>query len=714
VRAHLVGLCCLLLTPGCLLDWDRDGLTRGEDCDDLDAGSGEPTAWYVDEDGDGYGSPEYSVRACTWPAGWVSNSADCDDSKAAINPDASDTPYDGDDTNCDGYNDYDRDRDGFVASGYQSQAGGTAPSGGDCNDDNPAIYPGAEDTWYDGVDSNCGGNNDYDQDGDGYSHESEPGIQSAYVDCDDTDASIQPFWSEDCSDGVDTDCDGLLDQDHLNYPDGDGDGYGGAGVVVEACEPPEGYADNIDDCDDDDPDQNPGASEICGNGIDENCTGEDRPCTLFSRFSLAEADGRILGEQAGGGAGGSLAALGDTDSDGVAELLVGGEGAAWRVEALLEGGVTLPGDALATWIGSGSLVVAAPGDFTGDGAADLLVASPSYGGSTGRVWLASGVLTGERQLSDAALIISGGGSGDGLGAAIAAGDLVGGGARTLALGAPGVAPGGAVQLAAAPLSGSVGAASLKDGRLLGEIGDRLGAAVAVADIDGDGVDDLLAGGPSSDDGGEENPGGVVYLVLGPLGGELDAGDADARFWAESDGDAVGAALTAGGDVDGDGAADFLVGAPGQDSGQQEAGAVYLITDPGSTGYNLSLAAALGGAKLLGERADDAAGAAAAIAGDLDGDGRDEIAVGAPAESAAAEERGVVYLLRGPVQGTISLSDADARLTGAEGGDRAGASLAAAGDLSDDGLGELAVGAPGASTLAAGGGEIYLLLGSPAE
>ena len=60
---------------------------------------------------------------------------------------------------------------------------GDAPRGRDCDDDDASIYPGAEDTWYDGIDSDCAGNSDYDQDQDG-----EDTIESGGTDCNDTNA----------------------------------------------------------------------------------------------------------------------------------------------------------------------------------------------------------------------------------------------------------------------------------------------------------------------------------------------------------------------------------------------------------------------------------------------------------------------------------------------------------------------------------------------
>ena len=79
---------------------------------------------------------------------------------------------------------------------------GTEP-GDDCDDSDETIYWGATDTWYDGIDSDCDGADDYDMDGDGHAHEDHGG-----GDCDDTDPAINPDAEDIPDDGIDHDCDG--------------------------------------------------------------------------------------------------------------------------------------------------------------------------------------------------------------------------------------------------------------------------------------------------------------------------------------------------------------------------------------------------------------------------------------------------------------------------------------------------------------------------
>ena len=115
---------------------------------------------------------------------------DCDDTSAAANPDGVETWYDGVDGDCDGADDYDQDADG-------------SPYDEDCDDLDAAAVPGGADAWYDGIDGDCDGASDYDADADGYDAAMYGG-----ADCDDTDALVNPGTAEVWYDDVDQDCDG--------------------------------------------------------------------------------------------------------------------------------------------------------------------------------------------------------------------------------------------------------------------------------------------------------------------------------------------------------------------------------------------------------------------------------------------------------------------------------------------------------------------------
>jgi len=330
------------------------------DCDDADAGSNPGAAelcdgvdndcdgetdedsaadaatWYIDYDGDGFGSDAYTMVACSQPSGWVGNRADCDDTTAADYPGA-DEYCDGADNDCDGTVDehdaldastlyQDSDGDGFGDPATTTRAC-TASSGWvadatDCDDGAAGTYPGATE-FCDGIDTDCDGATDEDEavdaaswyadvDGDGYGDPasttaacSQPSgyLSAPYAtDCDDTDPTIHPGADEYC-DGIDTDCDGTLDDpDALDfdtwYADVDSDGYGDPSSTSTACSQPSGYAAATagDDCDDADATVNPGAGEYC-DGVDNDCDGMvDEDDALDTTTWYAEADGDGYGD----------------------------------------------------------------------------------------------------------------------------------------------------------------------------------------------------------------------------------------------------------------------------------------------------------------------------------------------------------------------------------------------------------------------------------
>ncbi|HLF62215.1 MAG TPA: HYR domain-containing protein, partial [Saprospiraceae bacterium] len=220
------------------IDDDCDGLI---DDDDPDV-TGQST-WYEDTDGDGYGDPGSTQLACEAPSGYVSNDQDCDDTNADVNPDASEV--------C---NDIDDDCDGLI------------------DDDDPDVT--GQSTWYEDADSDDFGNPDVSV----LACDQPNGYVANDDDCDDTDPNVNPNAPEVCN-GVDDDCDGLIDDDDPDvtgqstwYADTDGDGYGDPGSTQLACDAPAGYVANDDDCDDMDENINPDGIEVC-NETDDNCNG---------------------------------------------------------------------------------------------------------------------------------------------------------------------------------------------------------------------------------------------------------------------------------------------------------------------------------------------------------------------------------------------------------------------------------------------------------
>ncbi len=285
--------------------------------------------FFADTDGDGFGDPNNSTQSCSAPPGFVADNTDCNDADPNINPAATEV-CDGVDNDCDGSVDEgvlntffaDTDSDGFGDPNNSTQSCSAPPGfvadNTDCNDADGSINPGAPEIC-DGVDNNCDGNIDEgvlniffaDTDSDGFgdpnnstqSCSAPPGFVADNTDCNDADPNINPGAIEVC-DGVDNDCDGLIDDQDPSvtgqstwFADADGDLFGDPDVSVVACNQPPGFVADNTDCNDADPNINPGAQEIC-DGIDNDCDGlidDNDPSVAGQSTWFADADGDLFG-----------------------------------------------------------------------------------------------------------------------------------------------------------------------------------------------------------------------------------------------------------------------------------------------------------------------------------------------------------------------------------------------------------------------------------
>ncbi|MFT5584317.1 MAG: hypothetical protein ACI9VR_001902, partial [Cognaticolwellia sp.] len=752
-----------------------------DDCDgSIDMDAVDALSWYADSDSDSYGDPGDLLLSCTQPGGYVADSTDCDDAQGNTNPGASEGVADGVDSDCDGeeicYVDRDADtwgkdtvassdlscsganlanRDGDCKDGDSDTFPGSSPNdsstscmtdvdgddygdanpksgvtaGSDCDDDDASINTSAAEITGDSVDQDCdGGEICYvDSDGDNQGSTSttvstdsdcnDNGEADNANDCNDGDSSVYLGASETVGDEVDSDCDG----GEICYMDADSDDYGSTTTVTSSdtdCAD-SGEATNDEDCDDGEVLANPGETEVCDDGIDNDCSGEFDACGPYGSFSIEDGDVILSGDVDNAEAGQSLA-TGDFDGDGQADLWVGAydaddpstdAGQAHLHLGPITANADIKGDASATLSASTSYAYLsyrmAVGDLDGDSKDDIVLSSVnsperSNDYEDGSVYLLNGNITSDAT-SDTSSNYSWwayGGYDDYFGWSLAVGDLDNDGQDDLLVGSPTDEANGYLSgstfLFLGPLSGGADyGSSLDDATWTGDYEDRAGTADAVGDLNGDGVDDWITGAPR-----DSSSDGVVYVVFGPLttSGTLSSG-ADVTLDGASSERAGSALFTA--DWDGDGTDDLAVGAPRYSS---NTGRVYVLNGPVTTSGNLS---SLSSSTFSGAASGEYTGSALHGGCDVDGDGMDELLIGAPDNNSG----GTAYMMLGGfATGSIALStDADTTISG-DGDDEAGSSVLCLPDQNGDGIDELAVGSPydgtdaGKVSIFFGGGE----------
>ena len=317
---------CDGILPGDEIDADGDGITEcagdcapgdasihpgaTEQCDGLDTScAGGLGAEETDGDGDG-------VLPCSDPA-------DCDDANGSIYPGAPEV-CDLVDQDCDGDVDNgtpDLDGDGLGDCNDDDVDGDGADATSDCDDENADVFPGNPEVC-DGLNNDCTGGvppDEQDADGDGWiacvdyvDHGADSILGGS--DCDDGDAGIAPDADEVCDD-VDQDCDGAVD-DGLPasdwFADADGDGFGDPDSPFPDnphCGPGDGWLEDSTDCDDARIFVHPGADEIPGNTLDDDCAGDGDEPLPGTPGARADAPGIACAVSSGRASGATLLLL---------------------------------------------------------------------------------------------------------------------------------------------------------------------------------------------------------------------------------------------------------------------------------------------------------------------------------------------------------------------------------------------------------------------
>ena len=392
--------------------------------------------------------------------------------------------------------------------------------------------------------------------------------------------------------------------------------------------------------------------------------------------------------------------------------------------------VQLIGEAISDAAG---VSVTATGDVDGDGLPDMAVGSNFNDGAetwTGAIYVLTEIPETGSSLSESNHKIIGASENDRIGDVVdSAGDVDGDGRADLLIGGPldstMNATGGALYLMSAEVitSDDLVDTSAADAVIYGTgILERLGSGVAgLDDVDGDGAGDIALGAKGNDLGGDER--GTVFLLSGADLLEMESGTVEdllIGFTGVDDDNAVGDIVADGGDIDGDGLSDLMVGYPGHEDDPDSMGTTYLL-------YSSSAIAVADGIESLddadwiweGEGGGDFSGTGIASAGDVDDDGLGDVMIGAPRVNGIDGpdddflDSGAVYLLLGGGAlvgsgGTDDLGWADMRMDGDEWLLDCGTSLNSAGDVDGDGRQDMFLGTNSADYSTTWSGPTYLV------
>ncbi len=489
------------------------------------------------------------------------------------------------------------------------------------------------------------------------------------------------------------------------------------------------------------------SSIILLNGQTEMVDGNEVPTRGISEFTMdmkiSNASlSSFIGEAAEDNSGYSVSGAGDVNGDGYDDILIGasynGEGGnsagqtylilgrstGWSMDKDLSTvDASFIGEAAGD--GSGSSVSGA-GDVNGDGFDDILIGAKynaEGGSSAGQTYLVLGRSTGwsmDTDLSSVDASFIGETVSDYSGQSVSgAGDVNNDGYDDIIIGANQNDEGGAIAGQTYLILGkSTGWSmdtdlSTADASFIGEAaGDYSGQSVSGAgDVNNDGYDDIIIGANQNDEGGVKA--GQTYLILGKSTGwsmDTSLSTVNASFIGEAASDYSGQSVSGAGDVNNDGYDDILIGAPNNDEGWIDVGQTYLVLGR-STGWTMDTDLSTVDASFIGEALGEYSGSSVSGAGDVNGDGFDDILISAPNNDESVSGAGQTYLILGHSTDwsmDTDLSTADASFMGEGADDFSGNSVSGAGDVNGDGFDDIIIGANQNDEGGNNAGQTYLI------
>lgn len=702
-------LLALALLVGCApVDEDFDGVPADQDCDDNDnlvfPGAVEMCdgidndcngvedddyargglIYYIDADGDGFGATSGTKESCAQPEGYVANATDCDDTLDSVNPGADETCNLTDD-NCNGQ-----------------------------IDDDAVDAP----EWH----------ADWDQDGYGSQSlvvkacEAPEGYLADAQDCNDFDRNTNPLADEVC-DRLDNNCDGDIDEDSAVdalewYGDVDGDGYGDLESPRMACWQPAGYTLDSTDCDDSTGAINPGAEEICRDGLDNNCNESADHCSVAGWESVADATIRWEGANTYDYLGWDTDFVGDIDGDGFDDLIMGARYAdaggsystgsvyvAWGAETDGPESNTRKVSSLPSFYGGPSNylgeTVGPAGDVNNDGYADFLMGGPGFSNNSAVIVYGDATrFTGQSSANNYA-VYKLSGSYNYCGSSVWGGaDLDGDGNSEFMMACGGYSSyRGHVSLFAGSATkyddslGSSDAQATWQGSSSYEYMGRGNGSLGGGDFDGDGNDDLMIASYGKTVGSTFYA-GTVYIHWGdgtmPDGaqsvGDMGAVEGTTRYGY------LGYGIGSVGDLNDDGYEDMGMGAYGENS---YAGGFHVFF--GSATQLVSASTTDADLTIVGANSSAYLGRNSPAHGDFDGDGIEDVAVGSYRDTrGGGSYNGSVWVLTGDstLGGEYDQDDMDTIIAGPAGSYGYFGYSQSAGDFNGDGYMDLASGAYG--------------------